>query len=74
MSLKIISDRRTGKSKGYGFCVYSDKRQAQRAIEELDGEVRRFCLKSAVLGWKRAENSQSRRDRNPKRSQDGSDC
>jgi RNA recognition motif-containing protein len=37
--LKVIVDKATGQSKGYGFVVYNDFRQAKRAIAELDGEV-----------------------------------
>ena len=34
---RIIKDRATGRSKGYGFVEMSDDEAAKRAIEELNG-------------------------------------
>lgn len=36
-SAKVIMDRATGRSKGYGFVELEDNEAAQKAIEELDG-------------------------------------
>ena len=36
-SVKIITDKFTGKSKGFGFIEMSDDSEAKRAIEELNG-------------------------------------
>ncbi len=36
-SAKIISDRETGRSKGFGFVEMSDDNAAQEAINDLDG-------------------------------------
>ena len=36
-SAAIITDRDTGRSRGFGFVTYSDAESATRAIEELDG-------------------------------------
>jgi RNA recognition motif-containing protein len=36
-SAKIISDRTTGQSRGFGFVEMSDDAAAQKAIGELDG-------------------------------------
>lgn len=36
-SVKIISDRYTGRSKGFGFVEMPDDEQAKKAIEELNG-------------------------------------
>ncbi len=36
-SAKIITDRDTGRSKGYGFVEMEDDSEGQRAIEELNG-------------------------------------
>ena len=38
-SAQIISDRDTGRSKGFGFVEMSDDTAAQKAIQELDGAV-----------------------------------
>lgn len=36
-SAKVISDRETGNSRGFGFVEMSDDAAAQKAITELDG-------------------------------------
>ena len=36
-SVKIIKDRETGKSKGFGFVEMGNDAQAKQAIEELNG-------------------------------------
>lgn len=37
VSVKIISDRVTGQSKGFGFVEYADKTGAEKAIKERNG-------------------------------------
>ena len=37
-SCKIITDRDTGRSKGFGFVEMSDNSSAQEAIEQLNGK------------------------------------
>jgi cold-inducible RNA-binding protein len=34
---KVITDRDTGRSRGFGFVTYQDADSATRAIEQLDG-------------------------------------
>ena len=34
----VISDRRTGRSKGFGFVEMSSPEEAQKAIDELNGK------------------------------------
>ena len=36
-SVKLITDKFTGKSKGFGFVEMSDAEEAKKAIEELNG-------------------------------------
>jgi len=36
MSVKIITDKYSGRSKGYGFVEMSDDKEAQKAIETLN--------------------------------------
>lgn len=38
MSAKIIIDRESNRSKGFGFVEFSDKQQAENAIESLHGK------------------------------------
>ena len=37
-SAKIISDRFTGRSRGFGFVEMADREEGMRAIEELDSK------------------------------------
>ena len=36
-SVKIITDKYSGRSKGFGFVIMDDQDEAKRAIEELNG-------------------------------------
>ena len=38
-SAKVIMDKATGRSKGFGFVEMSDNAAAQKAISELDGSM-----------------------------------
>lgn len=38
-SAKVITDRETGKSRGFGFVEMSSDDSAQKAIKELDGKM-----------------------------------
>lgn len=37
--VKVICDRRTGRSKGYGFVQYSSESEADIALQKMDGQV-----------------------------------
>lgn len=37
-SVKLISDRETGRAKGFGFVAMDDNAAAQNAIDELNGK------------------------------------
>jgi RNA recognition motif-containing protein len=37
LSLRIIKDRETGRSKGFAFCEMAEDSGAQKAISELNG-------------------------------------
>jgi RNA recognition motif-containing protein len=36
---KVITDRETGRSRGFGFVTYEDEGSAGRAVEELNGST-----------------------------------
>lgn len=38
-AIKIVRDKRTGKSKGFGFLDMSNKKEAMEAIKTLDGKT-----------------------------------
>lgn len=38
LSAKIITDRETGRSKGFGFVEFGDKAAGEQAIEALNGK------------------------------------
>ncbi|MFO7656917.1 MAG: RNA-binding protein [Bacteroidales bacterium] len=37
-TVKLVMDKKTGKSKGYGFIEMPDKKEAMEAIKMLDGK------------------------------------
>lgn len=62
-SARIIKDRATGRSKGYGFVEMPDDSAAQRAIDELDG--------SEMGGRKIAVNKAQEREARPRTDSHG---
>lgn len=36
---KVITDRETGRSRGFGFVTYADSGAASKAIEEMNGTI-----------------------------------
>jgi RNA recognition motif-containing protein len=50
-NVKVVKDRDTGRSKGFGFVEFTEDDDAQRAIEELDEkefEGRNLVVKKAL--------------------------
>jgi len=51
VSLKVVKDRDTGRSKGFGFVEFADKQAGLNALESLNGtelEERPLVLKEAM--------------------------
>ena len=62
MSAKVIKDRETGRSKGFGFVEMGNDAEAQAAIDELDGsEINGRIVKVNKARPKQPAGSQQRR-------------
>lgn len=55
-SVKIITDRATGKSKGFGFVEMPNDQQAAKAMDELDGAE----IDGRTIAVKKAEDKRDR--------------
>jgi RNA recognition motif-containing protein len=56
VSLKIIQDQYTGRSKGFGFVEMAEEKDARKAIEELNGKD--FMEKSLKVSEARPQQKQ----------------
>lgn len=59
-SAKVIMDRETGRSKGYGFVEMNDEASGQKAIDELNGAEYDGRTISVSVARPRAEGGQRR--------------
>ena len=66
-SAKVIMDRESGRSKGYGFVEMEDEAAGQKAIEELNGAEYDGRVISVSVARPRAEGGQG----GPRRSNNG---
>jgi len=57
--VKIITDKYSGRSKGFGFAEFATEKDAQKAIDELDGKE----LNGRSLKVNRARRMKPQRDR-----------
>lgn len=65
---KVISDRDTGRSKGFAFVTFESDDQAQRAISEYDGlDFMGRKLKVSIAESKPREKNNNRGDRGGRR-------
>lgn len=64
MEVKVIQDRDTGRSRGFGFVTFDEVEGAQRAIEKLDGKE----LDGRTVKVNLAENKGPRKTFNRQRS------
>ncbi|MBS1946599.1 MAG: RNA-binding protein [Bacteroidetes bacterium] len=61
-SAKVIIDRETGRSRGFGFVEMSDDNAAKKAIGELDGKMADgHAIKVSEAREKRTNNNSSSR-------------
>jgi len=62
-SARIIMDRATGRSKGFGFVEMEDDKQAEKAIKEMDGKMldgRKIRVSKAIPREQRNDGRQNR--------------
>jgi len=65
VSAKVIKDRETGRSKGFGFVEMTNDEDAQTAIDELDGsEINGRAVKVNKARPKQPAGSQQRQSYN----------
>jgi RNA recognition motif-containing protein len=43
VNVNLIRDKKTGKSKGYGFLCYEDQRSTDLAVDNFNGTKVLFC-------------------------------
>ncbi len=60
-SAKVIKDKFTGRSRGFGFVEMSNDEQGQKAITELDGAVVEGRSISVTIAKPKEERSDNRR-------------
>lgn len=63
-SAKVVMDRESGRSKGYGFVEMEDETAGQKAIEELNGAEYDGRVISVSVARPRTEGGQQRRNNN----------
>uniref|UniRef100_A0A914UNW9 RRM domain-containing protein n=1 Tax=Plectus sambesii TaxID=2011161 RepID=A0A914UNW9_9BILA len=49
VNIRLVSDRETGRPKGFGFCEFESEQAAQKAISTLDGAE--FNGRSIRVNW-----------------------
>lgn len=60
---RIITDKTTGKSKGFGFVEMADEKQGEKAIKEMDGKMldgRKIRVSKALAKEQRNDGWQNR--------------
>lgn len=63
-SAKVIMDRETGRSKGFGFVEMADEAQGQKAIDDLNGAEYDHKVLSVSVARPRTERSSYGGNRN----------
>ncbi|NCO68327.1 MAG: RNA-binding protein [Nitrospirae bacterium CG_4_10_14_0_8_um_filter_41_23] len=58
-SVKVITDRDTGRSKGFGFIEMSSEEDAKKAIEQLNGKT--FMERVLIVNEARPQQQRERR-------------
>ncbi len=60
---KVISDRDTGRSRGFGFVTFTDPSAAQRAVQEMNGAELDGRTLNVDIAQERRGGGGGRRDR-----------
>ena len=66
-SVKIITDRETGRSRGFAFVEMSAEEEAKKAIEGLDGKENNGRNLRVNIAQEKTDNGGDRGNRNPNR-------
>ena len=48
LAAKVVNDRETGRSRGFGFVTFYEEKDVKKAIDELDGGVKRLSTMIAT--------------------------
>ena len=48
LAARVVEDRESGRSRGFGFVTFSKEGDVQRAIDDLDGAVKRLSTMMAT--------------------------
>ena len=48
LAARVVEDRDTGRSRGFGFVTFCEQSDVQRAIDQLDGAVKRLSTMMAI--------------------------
>ena len=68
-SARVITDRETGRSKGFGFVEFTDEANNQKAVDQLDGKE--LDGRTISVGLARPKEDRPRRDFNNDRGGNG---
>ena len=48
LAARVVEDRETGRSRGFGFVTFYEEKDAEKAIDDLDGGVKLLSTMMAI--------------------------
>ena len=54
LAARVVNDRDTGRSRGFGFVTFYEEKDAEKAIDELDGGVKllyTMMATNSLINW-----------------------